>query len=85
MEIFNTIKLDLDTQKQLTIQAIDEKIENGTMTDVEEEFWEEVSQSINDLTEDDLTPEKFVRQSQRKLKKIRRAEARIKERLSPKL
>ena len=83
--MFDTVKLDLDTQKQMTIQAIQEKIDEGKMTDVEEDFWDEIAEEIEKLKEDDIAPEKYVRQAQRKLRKIRRAEARIKERLSPKL
>ena len=83
--MFDTIKLDLETQRQMTIQAIQEKIDEGKMTDVEEDFWDEITGEIEKLGEDDLSPEKYVRQAQRKLRKIRRAEARIKERLNPKL
>jgi len=83
--MFDTVKLDLETQRQMTVMAIQDKIDEGNMTDVEEDFWDDVITEVEKLTKDDITPEKYVRQAQRKLRKIRRAEARIKERLSPKL
>ena len=85
MGLFETVVIDLDTEKQMVTEAIESKIAEGKLTDVEEDFWDEVVEEIGALTEDDIKPEKYVRQAQRKLKKLRRAEARIKERLSPKL
>ena len=55
--IFYTIKLDLETQRQMTIQAIQEKIDEGKMTDTEEDFWDEVVTHVEALTEDDVKVE----------------------------
>jgi len=52
--MFDTIKLDLETQKQMVVQAIESKISDGTMTDVEEDFWEEVIEEVGELKEDDI-------------------------------
>ena len=44
--MFGTVKLDLETQRQMTVQAIQEKIDEGKMTDTEEDFWDEVVEEV---------------------------------------
>jgi len=83
--MFGRIELDLETQKQMVVQAVESKISEGKMTDTEEDFWEDAMEQVDKLTKNDISPEKYIKQEQRKLRKIRRAEARIKERLNPKL
>ncbi len=83
--MFGRIKIDLETQKQMAVNAIDTRLMELNLTDAEEDFWEEVANEIELLTEDDDSPERHIKKAQRKLKQLRRAESRIKERLNPKL
>lgn len=76
---FKTEKINVDSLRAIAIEAINDKIDNGGLDNLEISFWTSALEEIEESTD----PLQFMRQASRELKTLQRQGKRFKELLNP--